>query len=198
MRIRDPIWDGILQHMRTGDCTVDDLMEICKLVLTNPACDISDFNSLPWNDTVLVTSCNSIRSRWNNLALKKHCCTNGHTHYVLVTYDHINDTPLAVQECLAIAHMKPDETNRLPNMIEMAVGMKAMVLLNMAMDADLANGSRGSIVDIILDPREKSIPDNTNTIFLTYPPSVILFAPLHSNHAKLCNLPDGVVPIFPS
>ena len=57
--------------------------------------------------------------------------------------------------------------------------MRAMVLLNMATDADLANGSRGIIKDIILDPRETGIPDETNTVYLSYLPSAILFTPLN-------------------
>jgi len=32
--------------------------------------------------------------------------------------------------------------------------MKVMVTLNLATEADLANGSRGIITDIVLDPRE--------------------------------------------
>lgn len=40
MRIQDLSWEGILQRSQTGDCTKEDIIEIRKLVLTNPACDV--------------------------------------------------------------------------------------------------------------------------------------------------------------
>lgn len=38
VRIRDPVWNGILHRSRTGDCTISDIAEIRKLVLGNPEC----------------------------------------------------------------------------------------------------------------------------------------------------------------
>ena len=35
-----------------------------------------------------------------------------------------------------------------------SVGMKAMETMNIATEADLENGTRGEIIDIVLDPRE--------------------------------------------
>ena len=113
---------------------------------------------------------NSVRVGWNSSALKSHCQSTGHTRYVLVADDRINGQPVSRVQKLAVAHLKPDDTNKLPNMVEFALDMRAMVLLNMATDADLANGSRGIIKDIILDLRETGTPDDTNTIFLSYPP----------------------------
>lgn len=48
--------------------------------------------------------------------------------------------------------------NRLPGRVELAVGMKVMILSNIAPRAGLANGSRGTISDIVLDPREPFNP----------------------------------------
>jgi hypothetical protein len=36
--------------------------------------------------------------------------------------------------------------------MEVAIGMKAMVIINIATEADLANGTRGMVTDIVLDP----------------------------------------------
>ena len=47
------------------------------------------------------------------------------------------------------------KTNRkLNDEILLAIGMKVMVLLNLATEADIANGTRGEIKEIILDDRE--------------------------------------------
>ena len=50
-----------------------------------------------------------------------------------------------------IVLLKPDDTSSLPNKIDLAIGMKVMVLLNIDTDSDLANGLHGVITDIILD-----------------------------------------------
>ena len=198
MRIHDPTWVGILHCTRTGDCTSEDITEIRKLVLTNPNCEIPDFGKAPWNDTILVTSRNSVQAGWNTSALESHCRSTGHIRFVLVADDRINGEPISPSQRLAVAQLKADDTNKLPNVVELALDMRAMVLLNMATDADLANGSRGVIKDIILDPRETGIPDETNTVYLSYPPAAILFAPLNGERATFPGLPEGTVPIFPS
>jgi len=56
---------------------------------------------------------------------------------------------------LAIAGLTNKATGKLPARIQMAIGMKAMVLLNVATEADIVNGTREEIQDIILDEREE-------------------------------------------
>ncbi len=86
----------------------------------------------------------------------------------------------------------------------MAIGMKAMVLMNLSTDADLANGSRGIITDILLDPREPdaiaitSEEDCPPTVRLHYPPVAILFKPLNRENITLRGLPHGTIPITPT
>ena len=65
----------------------------------------------------------------------------GHIHYILYVHDTLNGQPLTCQQQLAVACLKLNETNRLPNKVDFAVGMKAMFLLNLATNTDLANGS---------------------------------------------------------
>ena len=62
--------------------------------------------------------------------------------------------PLNFEQKTTVAGMKMDETKRLSHQIVFALGMVVMVTLNVATEADLVNGSRGIIDDIILDPRE--------------------------------------------
>jgi hypothetical protein len=45
----------------------------------------------------------------------------------------------------AIASWKNEETGRLKQRVEFAIGMKAMVVLNIATEAELANGTRGRL-----------------------------------------------------
>ncbi|KAH8976857.1 hypothetical protein EDB86DRAFT_2758806, partial [Lactarius hatsudake] len=154
MRIWDPVWNAILDCSRTGDCTADDLAEMRKLILGSPECALPNFTQSPWDNVILVTPRNSVCTLWNEAMLSHHCRHARQTHYIVYALDSCKNRPLTRAEQLVIAHLKLEDTNRLPNRIDLAVGMKAMVLENIAPNADLANGSRGTISDIILDPRE--------------------------------------------
>ena len=198
MRIRDPTWQIILQRSRTGDCTKDDIDEIQKLVLSHPACNIPSFTVPPWDEAVLITPRNGTHALWNENMLAWHCRKTGEVRYTLYARDTSKQQPLSRQQRLTIAHMKLEQTAHLPNKVELAVGMKTMVLSNIAPSVDLANGSRGIITDIILDPRECALPDGSNTIFLQYPPAAVIFHPYNASNIQLPGLPLGVVPIFPT
>ena len=198
MRIQDKVWQDILDRARTGDCTTQDISELKKLVLSNPECDVPNFENSPWNEAILVTSRNGVQTLWNNEALSRHCHKTGNVHYVLYALDTCNDHPLSMQERLSIAHLKLDVTNNLPNRVDLAIGMKAMIILNISTDVDLANGSRGLISDIILDSREILPDDTSTTIYLTYPPAAILFRPFTDKTIKLPGLDRGTIPVFPT
>ena len=77
--------------------------------------------------------------------------------------------------------------------------MKVMVTLNLSTDKDLANGTRGTIEEIILDPREDCTePDEDGAIHLTYPPALILFKPDVEVTYQFDGLSKGLLPICPS
>lgn len=198
MRIRDATWINILQRSRTGECTSEDIEEIRKLILTNPKCIVPDFSRPPWDNAILVTPRNSVRTKWNEKMLHAYCRKNNNTRYIVYANDSTGKNALTCEDRLAIAHLKLDKTGRLPNKLELARGMKAMVLENIAPNAGLANGSRGEIVDIILDPNEIVSEHSCESIKLQYPPAAVLFAPYIDRGTQLQGLPKGVVPIFPT
>jgi hypothetical protein len=80
------------------------------------------------------------------------------------------------REQLEVARKPEKEMGKLPGQLEFAVGMKAMVVMNIATEADLANGSRGEVIDVVLDPCERNPTTNSDGITkLMYPPTLILF-----------------------
>jgi hypothetical protein len=90
-------------------------------------------------------------------------------------------------------------TKNLKMRVELAVGMKAMVVLNIATEADLANGTRGVVKGFVLDPREdRTTPDGKGNIHLKYPPPVICFQPNMQTNAIFEGIPRGIIPISPS
>jgi hypothetical protein len=142
-------------------------------VLTNSACDVPDFTQAPWDEAILVTPRHSVRNLWNEHALAKHCMKTGNQRYIVPAKDIDRDgsEDLSMEAKLAIAGLEDKKTGKLPATVQMAIGMKAMVLLNVATEADIANGTRGEIQDIILDEREGSLVRNEDgSIKLKYPP----------------------------
>ena len=82
-------------------------------------------------------------------------CRSSQFKYILYTHDSTNGQPLTKQQCLMIAHLTLDKMNKLPHKVELVIGMRAMVMMNISTEADLVNGSQGIVEDIILDPKEK-------------------------------------------
>ena len=129
--------------------------------------------------------------------VNQHACNYNQIKYVVHADDQTNGQPLTKRQRLATAHLTLDETQKLPHKIEIVKGMKAMILMNISTDSDLANGSRGIIEDIILNPREGE-HTKSSSICLRYPPAVILFRPLFGRNRTFPGLPVGVVPVFPT
>ncbi len=77
--------------------------------------------------------------------------------------------------------------------------MKSIVTVNIAMESDLAKGTRGTIEDVVRDPWEQPPqPDKDNIVNLMYPPALILFRPLNQeNMPTFERLRAGLLPVVP-
>ncbi|KAJ7692075.1 hypothetical protein B0H17DRAFT_1133340 [Mycena rosella] len=174
-----------------------------KLLITDRRCDVPDFTTDPWRNAILVTPRHGARVLWNSAAMRRHCTETGHRLYVCSAEDGAgrSEVPLTMEERVLVAGMKARDTNKLTERLELAIGMRAMVLMNISTEGDLENGTRGVVVDIKLDPREsvelEQDPDN-GAFILKYPPAVILFKPDHCSFPPFEGLPPGVLPILPS
>ncbi len=85
--------------------------------------------------------------------------------------------------------------------MQIAIGMQAMVLMNIAMEVDVANRTQGVIQDIMLDSWEILFekPDCQMEMMLKYPPAIIIFKP--DNPLEEYNFPglaEGLVLIVPN
>ncbi|KAF4616631.1 hypothetical protein D9613_008796 [Agrocybe pediades] len=201
-RVTDLGWTNILNRLRVGRCTEDDITEIRRLVLSNPECDVPDFSKPPWSDAILVTPRHGVCEVWNTYAVEKHCKRTRQARYIVNAedVDKDNEGSLTMEARLAIAEMNDKQTGKLEQSVLMAIGMKAMVQINFAVEANVANGTRGIIEDIIKDTREsKNVkPDDEGLITLKYPPLMILFRPLKPMSIEFEGLRQGVIPITPS
>ena len=73
-----------------------------------------------------------------------------------------------------------------------------MVTLNIETEMDVANGTRGEIVDIVLNPDEDPIPVNTQKVRLKKMPAYVLVKLNNTRLRQLPNLPPQVIPIEPN
>ena len=71
--IMDRIEMDILARVRTGDCTLHNLLEIQKLVLIILQCELPDPNTPPWDDVVLITPRMLCAKDGNEACLWNHC-----------------------------------------------------------------------------------------------------------------------------
>jgi hypothetical protein len=110
---------------------------------------------------------------------------------------------------LTVAGRGEKSTGKLSDRIELAIGMKLMVLLNLSTEVDIANGTRGMIQNILLDHREGKVEVDENGVAkLTYPPAMILIKPdtpssvssafQDERPTKCLHVLEGHVPITPS
>ena len=167
VRVRDPVWMEILRRLREGSCTDEDISEVQKLVLTNNDCEVPDFSTKPWTGAILIMPRHTVRERWNEAALAKHCGSSGNRKYIVHAEDRMSKTEEEVPLCACVKIAGRDDrgAGNLEEIVEIAVGMKAMIVMNISTEANIANGTRGVIDDIILDPREQpTLPNEDGAI----------------------------------
>ncbi|KAJ3562041.1 hypothetical protein NP233_g9823 [Leucocoprinus birnbaumii] len=180
-QVKDTRWMGLLHNLCEGVCTGDNMDIIKSILLTNGEADVPDFGSPPWFDAVLVTSQQVVKDIWNRRALHKHSALCGNVVYLSVGEDHILEGNTVqdptLWEQVVIAGASVEDTGRLAEHVELAAGMRAMVLLNISTDAELANGMRGTIDEILLDPRDTKshTQDKHGQCVLRFPPVLIKF-----------------------
>ncbi|KAG2357886.1 hypothetical protein BDR07DRAFT_1226279, partial [Suillus spraguei] len=157
MQIVDAAWNEILGRAREGECTLTDLDEIRCLMLFNERCNRPDVSTSPWNDVILITPQNSMQTWWNACAVAKHSAESGSMLYLFPTEDSMHVMHLSKSQCLAVAHLTLKQTEHLPKILHLIRGMHIMVTRNIAVCANLSNGFRGRVVDIVLDSREPAL-----------------------------------------
>jgi len=200
LQTRDKTWMDILDRLRIRECTEADLQEINKLRLDKREKGDTDFTKEPWRDAILVTPRHAVHDRWNAEAVRKHCITTGERMYICNAEDTDRRTEgeLTAEVKFEIAKLKEKQTGNLRDRTTIAIGMKAMVVMNVATEADIANGTRGTIHDVILDPRETITQRDDGAIMLKYPPPAVIFKPDGKCNIKFNGLEEGLVPILPS
>lgn len=197
-RVTDEVWKDFLDHLRCGQVQEHHIKMLKKLVIGNPDSGDVDFHAEPWRSAPLVTPRHAVRKRWNEAAVRKWCEESGQRLFVCTAEDTIKGRVLTLREKYALADRGKTEKRRkrkdLPMKVELAVGMKVMVTDNLETDLDVANGARGEIVDIILDPDEPPIGDDP-IVHLQKLPSYVLVKLTRTRATRLEGLDEAVIPV---
>lgn len=203
IRIQDPEWHDLLQHVRHGNCLQHHIETLNKLVITHPDCPPTDYNAPPWNDAKLVTPRHAVRLQWNSAAIRKYCSQSHHRLYVCPAQDTIDGHCVTNEDKIAIltrtkgSHSQT-ERGGLMKETEIAIGAEVMVTLNIHTDLDVANGVRGVVEGIVLDERERQTgASEGHFLRLQYPPRYVLVKLARTKVHQLHNLPTNVIPIEP-
>ncbi|KAF9000149.1 hypothetical protein BDQ17DRAFT_1193545, partial [Cyathus striatus] len=77
--------------------------------------------------------------------------------------------------------------NSLPVSVQLAIGMKVMVIQNVETNLDITNGARGEAVNIILDTDKRMVTE------LQHPPVYILVKLSQTWASKLQGLEESVI-----
>lgn len=201
MRTDDKVWHDVLQHVRYGNCCKSHLETLRSLIISNPKCPHVDFSSTPWNETVLITPRHAVRKHWSSAMCTRESKNRHVPLFRCVAEDTVSGQPLSPRQRHHMVTSKSaksrDERGGLPEIVEVFVGMKVMVTFNIAVDLDIANGSRGEVIDIILDEREEQLIPETGVVELKYPPSYVLVRLNHTRAKQLDGLPENVLPLVP-
>ncbi|SJL04870.1 uncharacterized protein ARMOST_08241 [Armillaria ostoyae] len=191
----------LLKDQILGECMGDDVNLLDSVTLDSLNCLPTDLSQPPWRDAIFITSQNSAKNDWNAEALQQHCERTGAIQYHCPAEDYKGKAcdELTMLERLVVAGLNEKKTGKLTDVLEIAVGMKAMVTLNIATESDLTNGTRGTVEDIVLDPHEPiPQPNEHNIVDLTYPPALIKFRPMNNTNVPMFEgLSPGVLPIIP-
>ncbi|KAH7924255.1 hypothetical protein BV22DRAFT_1047590 [Leucogyrophana mollusca] len=203
VRVTDPEWLDLLRHVRHGSCRAHHIDLLRSLIITDPRCPPTDFTSPPWNNAVLITPRHSVRRHWNSIMAQKECQRNMTQLFLCKALDTIQGRALTLKERFAVATKqqgrcgKSDERAGLPNIVELAIGMKVMVTFNVETDLDVANGARGEITDIVLDEHEAAYSTSQSVVELDYPPAYVLIRLNRTKAAQLDGLEERVLPLTP-
>ena len=201
VRVQDAGWRELLSKLRYGEMHKKHYQMLKELTLGDPQCPHTDFTSPEWENVCLVTPRHSVRTKWNDAAVRQHCKSTGERLYICPAENTVKGQPLTMKQRLALAEHRTRETasttRTLPGQLMLAKGMKVMVTLNIHTDLDIANGTRGEIVAIVLDPNEPEHPEETREVQLHKLPLYVLVKVDNTRLKALPGLERGIIPLAP-
>ena len=116
--------------------------------------------------------------KWNSMTARTRTQTLSITLIKCPAVDTVQGHQLTLEEKFAVAAKAKTGRGKnrhdragLADEVEVAVGMEVMVTFNESTDLDIANGARGHVIEIVLDPQEQISTTTGQVHELQYPPT---------------------------
>ena len=178
MRIVDAGWADMLERSRFAACTEADR----QLILARR---VRRDNPVVWTkETRIVVGRNPLRTLLNFSAAEHAAVGKGTPTLVAVADDArsvnagTSRKRLNNDHRLAVLDLPDNQTGNLPGKLPLVMGMPCLLRKNVDVPAGLSNGSCGTLVGLVLDPREPPIPslsmDSAPVHFLKFLPQLLL------------------------
>ncbi|KIL62629.1 hypothetical protein M378DRAFT_52016, partial [Amanita muscaria Koide BX008] len=160
MRIRDLEWQGVLQRARHGKCGEADLELLRQMQIGTSV-------------TFLVTPRNAVRKKWNSAAVRQHC-KQENRQLLRCPAEDTKRGQGSLSPAERFTLLKRRFEAKLEEEILLANGMQVMLVTNIQTGFDMANGARGVVHGILLDPREPEGVSGESERLLLFPPACVL------------------------
>jgi hypothetical protein len=180
MRVENDRWNQMLERSRYAVCTEEDRQFILKRLVTKD-------NPVKWRtNTRIVVGRNPLRTSLNFEAVQEAARASRQVTLVAVAQDARSLSrgqrhhALNTHHRLAVLDMADNSTGNLPGKLPLVLGMPCLLRKNIDVPNGLSNGTCGTLVGVILDPREPPVPaysadaTNNNVHFLKYLPQCLL------------------------
>jgi hypothetical protein len=187
MRVQDKAYLDILNRMREGKCTDQDIQMINSRVVGH------NVSVTSIADTPIVAPGNELVAAVNNLFVAPH---SQHTNvYVSTSIDYIAGKKKVPKSAAKLIKNWPaTRTQGLPGELQIYVGMPVVVTTNLKTELGITNGTSGVIRAIQLNDGEV-ITENTGIHNLTHPPECIIVELDDIDVEPLEGLPANHIPI---
>jgi len=110
-----------------------------------------------WNRCKIVVPQNLIRQAWNHDDAASFAKQSKQPLLICTAVDFQSKAILSKNVKKRLSQLKDNETASLPFRLPLVVGLRVMLRYNLATELGLTNGAEGTIVEVVLDPKE-SIP----------------------------------------
>jgi hypothetical protein len=194
----DPEYAAFVNRFRHGNSTLpddDDYLLARQLTASNTLRDghLKDVD----HDPIIIVESNDLRYRINLVKAKEFAKATKQKLYFSVAVDQCSTNKLTAALRYKLLTLEDgSKTAYGAGLLPLAIGMPVMLKTNVATELSLANGSIGTIADIIIDPREDvDHEDVAAPHYLKFQPVVHVHFPDCEKFFTLPGLAAGVCPI---
>ena len=195
MRTADPVYNGLLNRLRSNQCTDEDYQLLCTRVVGLPAVDISlpKFRKAP-----VIVARHETKTKLVNHGAKEFSEENATPLFRIRAMDMFKkrDTPKSI--AAAISELPDTKTEGLPFELRLAIGMPVILRSNIASHLGLCNTASATVVGIILaeEDSQRKFQGGRLCDLNRLPKCVLVHVPGAKLRA-LDALKSNIVPIFP-